>query len=70
MASARRQCIEHQRPQLSRHAATRMQQRGLPLLVMHWLYDFGSERYDGHGSVILFFDKKARRALERAVGRD
>jgi len=47
-----------------------MQQRGLPPLIVHWLEDFGSERYDGHGGVILFFDKRARRSLERAVGRE
>jgi hypothetical protein len=47
-----------------------MQQRGLPPLIVQWLEDFGSERYDGHGGLILFFDKRARRALERAVGRE
>ena len=56
--------------QVSRHAATRMQQRGLPPLVLQWLEDYGSERYDGHGGVIRYFDKRARRALERAVGRE
>ena len=56
--------------QLSRHAATRMQQRSLPPLVLQWLEDYGAERYDGHGGVIRFFDKRARRALERSVGRE
>ena len=56
--------------QVSRHAAARMQQRGLPPLVLQWFEDYGSERYDGHGGVIRFFDKRARRALERSVGRE
>jgi hypothetical protein len=54
----------------SRHATVRMQQRGLPPLVLQWLEDYGAEQYDGHGGIVRFFDKRSRRTLERAVGRE
>ena len=41
-------------PQLSRHGAMRMQQRGLTLLIVQWLEEFGSEQYDGHGVSFCF----------------
>lgn len=53
---------------LSSHAASRVQQRALPPLVLDWLHQFGHEHYDGRGGVILHFNKPARRRLERAVG--
>lgn len=52
------------------HGTVRAQQRGLPPLVLDWLESYGHERHDGHGATILFFDKSARRRLERAVGRE
>jgi hypothetical protein len=51
------------------HAAKRLQQRGLPPLVLDWLTAYGQEHHDGHGATILYFNKPARRRLERAVGR-
>lgn len=54
----------------SRHASTRAQQRGLPPLVLQWLEDFGRESHDGQGAVVRYFDRPARRALERSVGRE
>lgn len=54
---------------VTRHATIRAQQRGLPPLVLQWLEDYGTEQYDGHGGIVRYFDKKARRALELAVGR-
>ena len=50
------------------HSLTRMQQRGIPPLVIDWLLDYGRERHDHHGAVIHYFDRQSRRALEHAAG--
>lgn len=52
------------------HARTRMQQRGLPPLIVNWLDDFGREVHVPGGATIRHFDKGARRRLERSVGRE
>ena len=52
------------------HARARMQQRGLPPMIRGWLEDYGSERYDGRGARVLYFDKAARRRIERDLGRE
>lgn len=52
------------------HASTRLQQRGIPPLIIQWLEDYGREVHDGHGGVILCFDKDAKRRLQRVVGRE
>ncbi len=54
---------------LSRHAGSRLQQRGLPRAVIEWLQQFGAEEHDKHGAVIRYFNKEARRRLEQALGR-
>lgn len=54
---------------LSRHAAQRAQQRGIPPLIDQWLDEFGDEQYDHHGAVILTFSKRSIRAMERCLGR-
>ncbi len=53
----------------SEHARLRMQQRGIPPLVLTWLLDFGQKRHDHKGGVVHYFDKRSRRDLERSVGR-
>lgn len=58
------------RANLTKHAAARIQQRALPPLVLDWLHTYGHEQHDGRGAMILFFNKSARRRLERAVGRE
>ena len=55
---------------ITHHAQARMQQRGLPPLILHWLDDYGAESYDGHGGTIRHFTKRSRRHLERDVGRE
>ncbi|MGJ0490061.1 hypothetical protein [Methylobacter sp.] len=50
------------------HAATRSQQRGIPPLVMQWLDQFGEEQYDGRGAIIRYFSRASRRAMEREFG--
>lgn len=54
---------------LTRHADTRRQQRGLPRAVIEWLQRFGAEEHDKRGAVIRYFDKAARRRLEKELGR-
>ena len=55
---------------ISMHARTRMQQRGLPPLVLHWLDAYGNESHDGRGAVIRHFTRQSRRRLERDIGRE
>jgi hypothetical protein len=54
---------------ITSHALKRQQQRGVPNLVLEWLERFGREQHDHHGAVIYYFDKQARRQLERYFGR-
>ena len=54
---------------ITNHARKRQQQRGIPSLIVEWLLGFGRELHDGRGGILFFFDKKARRQLERCVGR-
>jgi len=58
------------RADMTSHAIVRSQQRCLPPLVIDWLHHFGREQHDGCGATILYFDKRARRSLERSVGRE
>lgn len=53
---------------LTKHAATRVQQRCIPPLVMEWLFAYG-RREPSHGAVRISFDKRARRELSREVGK-
>jgi hypothetical protein len=58
---------------LSRHAQARAQQRGIASELLPHLFAFGTERHDGHGGVIVCFDRAARRRAARAglaPGRD
>ena len=52
----------------SKHARDRSQQRGIPPLIMEWLFEFGMEEHH-RGRQIVYFDKKSRKSLRRAVGR-
>ena len=52
------------------HARKRQQQRGIPNLIVEWLQRFGREHHDGNGAVICYFDRRARRQLERCFGRE
>ena len=55
---------------LSRHARARMQQRGISQAALFCLLDYGREAHEHDGSVTLYFDKTARRRLERDAGPD
>jgi hypothetical protein len=51
---------------LSHHARARMQQRGIPTRHVERVLAFGCEVHDGHGGVIVYFDRASRRRAERA----
>ncbi len=53
---------------MTNHARTRIQQRGIPEAVVENLLDFGREAYDHHGSLIVYFDRRARAELKRVCG--
>lgn len=55
---------------MSRHAGTRVQQRGIPPIVVEWLLEYGAREHDHHGAQIYFFDKRSRRVLAKEVGQD
>lgn len=55
---------------LTIHAMTRSQQRAVPPLIQEWLYLYGAEVHDNRGCIVRYFDKPAKRRLERAVGRE
>lgn len=54
---------------ISKHASQRMQQRGVPPLVVNWLLDYGRACHDHCHGIVYYFDKRSRRALQRAAGR-
>ena len=41
--------------QVTKHAAIRHQQRGIPPLIMEWLTSYGTNSHDHHGAEILDF---------------
>jgi len=51
------------------HAQKRAQQRGIPPFIDELLDLYGREQHDGHGGVVLFFDKQSVRAMEQDMGR-
>ena len=55
---------------LTLHARTRMQQRGIDAAALAHLLRYGRETHDHRGAVLLYFDKAARRRLEREAGED
>lgn len=52
---------------LTCHAQVRMQQRGIPPLIVEWLLEYGASEVS-HGAVRRFFDKQARKRLAANVG--
>lgn len=53
---------------VTKHAATRQQQRGIPQLLLDLLMDFGSRAPAGRGASMLFFDKRAKKRLSSYAG--
>jgi len=55
---------------LTRHARSRMQQRGIAPEMLDCLLRYGTEHHDRHGGVILTLDRSARRRLTRERSAD
>ena len=51
---------------LTRHAQSRMQQRGISAATVEALLDFGREVHVDRGCDLVFFDKRARARLAKA----
>ena len=54
---------------LTKHASDRLQQRGIPRIAVDLLHEYGARRYDHHGVVIRYFDKRSRERLVRERGK-
>ncbi len=46
--------------QITNHAQTRLQQRGIPEVIVDSLLEYGREIHDHRGASILYFDMHAR----------
>ena len=51
------------------HARVRMQQRGIPDVVLERLYRYGRTVHDHRGARILHFDHAARKRMQRELDR-
>jgi hypothetical protein len=54
---------------LTRHAAQRLQQRGIKASTLDLLYAYGRRVYGHNGAARLIFDNAARRQIEAALGK-
>ncbi len=54
--------------QMTDHARSRVQQRGIPEPVIEGLLSFGRTTHDHHGSEVLYFDHQARSVLRKIWG--
>lgn len=54
--------------QITPHAAKRLQQRGIPEQILPLLFDFGVEAYDHHGTCMLYFNRRSRERVCKALG--
>lgn len=50
------------------HSACRAQQRGVPPMIIDFLIQFGARQHDAHGAEVVYFDREAKRRLERYSG--
>ena len=55
--------------ELTKHATERMQQRGIPPLIVNACYEHGTQQHAGRGAIIYHLDRKAKRHLEQIWGR-
>lgn len=53
---------------VSKHAAVRSRQRGIPPLVIDWLLRYGDSEWDHHGCRVKYFTRRSRQRVESAVG--
>lgn len=52
----------------TKHAAVRCQQRGVSRFVIDLLMRFGQREHDHKGAEIVFFDRRAKKAVETYTG--
>lgn len=50
------------------HADVRARQRGIPPLILDLLLEFGSREHDARGAEIVFFDRHAKKYIEKHTG--
>lgn len=55
--------------QMTIHASTRLQQRGIPPAVLPYLFAYGTRTHGGHGAHIVYFDRGGRQRIRVAAGR-
>lgn len=53
---------------LTEHARSRLQQRGIPALVLDCLLTYGRKLHDHRGGEVIFFDRESRSQLRRERG--
>lgn len=56
------------RPELSKHAAVRLQQRGIASPIVDLLLQFGATERSGRNTTKYYFDKPARRRVRACAG--
>ena len=54
----------------TRHSQKRAQQRCIPPMIDRLLDEFGEEVYDSRGGLTLYFSKRSKRRMQRALGRN
>lgn len=55
---------------MTHHASKRMQQRGISESVLPLLFEYGEEEYDHHGTMLMYFNKRARQRMARVMPQD
>lgn len=50
--------------QLTKHTKKRQKQRAINNQTIHYLQLYGSKQYDGHGAIVVFFDKKSKNKMQ------
>lgn len=50
------------------HSDVRAQKRGIPPLIVDLLLEFGSREHDTRGAEIVYFDRRAKKHIEKYTG--
>jgi hypothetical protein len=53
---------------MTSHAIERSQQRCIPPLIIHWLYQYGTRRRGKNGTMLCYFDRNSLRLIASDVG--
>lgn len=52
---------------ISKHASVRMTQRGIPLLALEKLLEYGTYEYDHHGGKIVYLSSSGKNRLSKIL---